>query len=166
MDCGSNVSDVVRHYGRGVAEQSELSLSLLRAIDDTVEWLARIQQEAVSGVSMGQDILRTLNRCERLRAIDADGELHDLYITVEGKLKELIAQFEVKRSSAQNDRRLGEHKGDLVDEYDAAIETISQLHDVFVELRWAVSEHDADLEKPVDKTFSNAREVIAYLKKA
>lgn len=164
MNCGAIVTDVVRHYGKGVAEQSELSLSLLRAIDDTVEWLASMQKEAASGVTMGEEILKTLHNCKRERVIDAAGELHDLYVMVEGKLKEVVKALKHKRAAAERDHRIKKHQDDLVAEFDGAILAVSELHDTLVELRWAVAEHDADLEKPTGKVFANAKDLFAALK--
>lgn len=164
MSCGPGVSDVVRHYGQGISEQSELSLSILRAIDDTVDWLSSIQKEAVSGLAMGGEILKVLLRCKRERTIDTTGDLRDLYAMVEGRLKEVVKALEHKRAAAESDHRLGEHREDLIAEFDTAIDAISQLHDILVELRWAIAEHDADLEEPTGKAFSNAEDMFTSLK--
>lgn len=164
MNCGAVVTDVVRHFGQGMVERSELSLSLLRAIDGTVDWLASIQNDASSAVAMGQGILKTLHECKREHALDESGKLRDLYVFVEGKIHEVVNMLQKKRDAAKRDQRIKGHRADLVAEFDAAIFAVSQLHDILVDLRWAVSEHDADLERPVDQAFSNAKDLFAALK--
>ena len=163
MKCGSAV-DVIRHYGQATAAQNKLSLSLLEVIDNTVEWLASIQQEADSGARMGEDILFALKRCERDHAIDPDGELRELYATVESGLKDIVSMLESKRATAQRDHRIRDHLDNLLVEFQATIKAVSQLHGMMVELRWAIAEHDADLEKPTGNKFTDSKDLIASLK--
>ena len=45
-----------------------------------------------------------------------------------------------------------------------AIGALQKLHDEMVDLRWAVIEHDADLEVPEGKAFDNAEDLFADLR--
>ena len=45
-----------------------------------------------------------------------------------------------------------------------AIHALEKLHDAMVDLRWAIVEHDADLEEPEDKAFKTVEELVADLK--
>lgn len=165
MRCGSNVSDVVRLYGQGQSDKGDLNLTLLRQIDETVNWLASMRNEAASGVGMGAQILQTLTSCTRERPIDPDGKLRDLYAQVESKLKEAVDILRRKRASAQRDTRLPNHHAEsLVGEFDGAIGAISELHDIIVSMRWAVAEYDADLEKPVGTAHASAEDFLKSLK--
>ena len=47
---------------------------------------------------------------------------------------------------------------------DEAVRALQKLHDSMVELRWAVIEHDADLEEPEGKEIDNIEELIADLR--
>jgi hypothetical protein len=165
MHCETYVSDAVRLYGQGASDKGDLSLSLLKAIDGTVEWLAGMQKEADGAVAVGSDILKTLQECDSERPLDPDGKMRDLYLSGEGKLREVIDILKGKRESANRDLRLrGHHVESLVSEFDGAIQAISQLHDMCIALRWAVAEHDADLEQPIGAETSSAEELLKVLK--
>lgn len=57
----------------------------------------------------------------------------------------------------------GDHKVAVVDEYAESIAAISDLYGAITELKWAVGEHDADLERPEDAVFSDKDKLRAYL---
>lgn len=162
MHCGAAFSDTVRHFGQSASERGDVSLSLLSAIDETVDWLAGMQKDAAGGLAMGEWILKNLPGCNFM--LDPKGELRDLYIQAEGKQKEVIELLSNKRKAAQLDRRLNSyHAETLASEFTSTIESIAQLHDLLVELRWALVEHDANLETPVGKPCSSAEEFFRIL---
>ena len=165
MHCGSGVGDAVLFYGHSASDRGNLNLSLLKVVDGTVDWLAGIQKDTAGAVDLGRSLLQKLQQCERTQPLDPDGEMRDVYLAGENKLRQVIEVLKAKRDAANRDRRiLGHHFESLVSEFDAAIEAISQMHDLLVALRWAVSEHDADLEKPIGAATSSADELIKRLK--
>jgi hypothetical protein len=154
------VRNAIIDYGKSVIGQGELSLSLLKAIDDTVDSLLSMHRLADEFVAVGDTLLKKMGECPRGQPIDSYGELRDLFLNVENKLNEVVALLREKRGLALADPRLKGHRDDLVREFDRAVESVARLHDLFVELRWAVLEHDADLEKPVGAAFSSAEDFI------
>lgn len=164
MHCGAGFSNAVLHFGQGMSEKGDVSLSLLNAIDGTVDWLAGIEKEASGGLALGAVLLKKLPSCNRAQPLDPDGEMRNLYVQAEDKQKEVIELLSRKRRAAQLDPRLsGHHLDTLIGEFTNAIEAIAQLHDLLVELRWAVAEHDADLEAPAGKPCSSAEEFFRTL---
>lgn len=164
MRCGTDVGDAVRLYGQAASDRGSMSLSLLKAIDGTVEWLAGIQKDVAGGLDLGNALLRNLQNCERVRPFDPDGNIRNVYLTSESKLKEVILGLRAKRESALRDRRIQGHVDELVSEFDSAIQTLSQFHDLCIAIRWAVAEHDADLEQPIGAAASSAEELLKALK--
>ena len=165
MRCGAAVSVAMRHYGQGVSEQGDLSLQLLKAIDATVNWLGDIHNAAASAADMGEGLLKTLQGCARERPIDDDGELRELYLKVEHKTKAVVDVLTSKLELAKSDRRLHDHHLDsLISEFNRAIEAVAALHDMLIALRWAIAEHDADLEAPVGAPCSSADEFFKSVK--
>ena len=57
-----------------------------------------------------------------------------------------------------------EHAEEVSERNEEAIVALQKLHDALVDLRWAVIEHDADLEEPEDKAFDNVDDLIADLR--
>lgn len=164
MHCGTDVGDAVRLYGQTASDRGSMSLSLLKAIDGTVEWLAGIQKDIAGAFDLGNVLLRNLRKCERVHPLDQDGKVRDVYLIGESKLKEVIHGLKAKREAALRDRRIQGHVDELVSEFDSAIQTLSQFHDLLIALRWAVAEYDADLEKPIGAASSSTEEVLKLLK--
>ena len=57
-----------------------------------------------------------------------------------------------------------EDAAEVSESNDEAIAALRRLHGLMVDLRWAIIEHDANLEEPEDKTFNNVEDLIADLK--
>ena len=63
-----------------------------------------------------------------------------------------------RRDHAEQDQDVKEEDG-LVDEFTRTISVLSDLHNKLNDLRWAVGEHDADLEKPGTKNLKTPAQV-------
>ena len=57
-----------------------------------------------------------------------------------------------------------EHVEDVSEGNKEAIVALQKLHDSMVDLRWAIIEHDADLEEPEGEAFDNVEGLVADLK--
>ena len=57
-----------------------------------------------------------------------------------------------------------EHMEAMANSKESVILAFQKLHDAIVDLRWAVMEHDADLEEPEPEVFENVDDFIADLK--
>ncbi len=57
-----------------------------------------------------------------------------------------------------------EHAVEVSERNEEAIGALQKLHDALVDLRWAVIEHDADLEKPEGEAFDNVESLVADMR--
>lgn len=155
----------IRQFCESVSESTTKNIRLLKAIEQTVDWLIWIQNRAKADATFAEKAADYIKTCERIKAVDVDGTLCTLLEEVEGDLQRLHQLLLNKRNAARKAPELkGEHKTAVVDEYTAAISAIAELHNLMTHLRWAVGEHDADLEKPTGPDISSSRDLEAYLK--
>ena len=154
----------VRQFCESVSESTTKNIRLLKAIEQTVDWLVWVQSRTNADASFASKAVDQLKNCNRVKLIDEDGTLCALFEEVENGLQGLRQLLIDKRDAARRAPELeGDHKTAIVDEYTAAIESVSELHNLMIDLRWAVGEYDADLEKPTGKRFSDPSELKEYL---
>ena len=154
----------VRQFCESVSESTTKNIRLLKAIEQTVDWLVWVQNRTKADAAFASKAADQLKKCERVKLIDEDGTLCSLFEEVESGLQGLRQLLIDKRNAARKAPELeGGHKTAVVDEYTTAIESVAEFHNLMVDLRWAVGEHDADLEKPTGKRYSDPDELKAYL---
>jgi len=148
-----------------VCEQAgETSLKILKAVDETVDSLVADQRELNGLMAVALNLIETVNHCERQTMIDPEGDGADSGEKAEAALREAVVQLENKRAAAVADPELnGDHENAVVDEYTRTIEAAKNLHDALATLRWAVMEHDADLDSSEEAT-TDAEDLIARLR--
>ncbi len=155
----------IRQFCESVSESTTKNIRLLKAIEQTVDWLVWLQNRAKADAKFAEKAADYFKACERLRPVDVDGTLCALFEEVEDDLQRLHQLLIAKRDVARKTPELkGEHKATVVDEYTAAISAIAELHNLMTHLRWVIGEHDADLEKPSGPNISSSSELEAYLK--
>lgn len=154
----------VRQFCESVSESTTKNIRLLKAIEQTVDWLVWVQNRAKADAVFAAKAADHLKKCERVRPIDEDGTLCALFEEVESGLQGLRQLLIDKRNVARSAPELqGDHKTSVVDEYTAAIAAVADLHNLMMDLRWAFGEHDADLEQPGGPAISSAVDLKAYL---
>ena len=154
----------VRQFCESVSESATKNIRLLKAIEQTVGWLTWLQGRAKADAIFAAKATEHLKVRERIKTVDVDGTLCALFEDVESDLQQLHDLLVSKRNAAKNAPDLdGENKATLLDEYTVALTSIADLHNLMVELRWAVGEHDADLEKPTGPVFSDKEKLREYL---
>ncbi len=162
--CATSQAEI-RQFCESVSESTTKNIRLLKAIEQTVDWLVWTQNRAKADAKFAEKAADYVKTCERIKAVDADGTLCTLLEEVEGDLQRLHQVLLDKRNAARRAPELkGEHKTAVVDEYTAAISAIAELHNLMSSLRWAIGEHDADLEKPTGPDISSTSELEAYFK--
>jgi hypothetical protein len=149
-----------------VSETANKSISLLRAIDQTVDWLKLLQDRATADSSFAAKMVGVAKNCERVKPFDADGTLCSQLLDAEQSLERLHELLVSKRLAGESAVDLeGEHKDTIVDAYTEAIASISDVHNSIATLRWAIGEHDADLEPlPTEPPISSPKELEAFFK--
>ena len=113
------------------------------AVDQFLAWLAG---------SAGYD--EPIDPTHELAALSASGE-----VTV----KKVISAIHAMDDAWEGASISPKHAEDVSVSNEETIGALEKLHDAMVDLRWAVMEHDADLEKPVNRVFDNVEELIADL---
>lgn len=155
----------VRLLSKSISDAANTtSLELLQAVEVTVDALCDLQRR------MRDHPTKVINLTEEVRArgdtvLDRDGAIADLMEETEKALKLGVAILRAQMSSAYRDPALrGDNEDAVVSEYEAAIALLTDLHNAMVELRWAVLEHDADLEVPSDQVFQSHEALMKELK--
>lgn len=154
----------VRTFCQNVSESATNNLTLLKAIEQTVDGLALVQKHAKADTEYALKNFEHIKDCERANQIDTDGTICALFEKTESALDRFHQLLTSKRDAARKAPELeGDHKEAVVDEYTRTIAAIADLHNAMADLRWAIGEHDADLERPVGPPLASAEEVRAYL---
>jgi hypothetical protein len=159
------VTAEVRQFCESVSESTTKNIRLLKAIEQTVDWLAWLQKRAKADTEFAQRTGDHLKTCERVKPIDVDGTLGTLFEEVESGLKGLhqilVRKLDAARTAPELER---DHKLDVVDEYSAAINAASDLHNVMSDLHWAIGEHDAYFSPRAEGlVFSSSKDIENYL---
>lgn len=147
-------------YNR-VEADSQFSLDYLRAVDFVVDAVVDARNNAEATGKACNLILAHLAKTGGYETpLDPTGELTPKSVAAEATVKKtLFALQEVDWSVLP-----AEHAEEMSARSEEAIAALQKLHDALVDLRWAVLEHDADLEEPEGKTFGNVDDVIADLR--
>ena len=154
----------VRQFCESVSESTTKNIRLLKSIEQTVDWLVWVQNRAKADAAFAAKAADHLKKCDRVKPIDEDGTLCALFEEVESGLQGLHQLLIDKRDVARRAPELmDDHKTAVVDEYTAAIASVADLHNLMIDLRWAVGEHDADLEQPLGPAISSVEGAKAYL---
>lgn len=162
IECAS--TEEVRLVCEASTESSQRSLTLLRAVDMTIDALTWIENQASSTISFVDKVTSAIKTCNRSYAIDPNNLVTSAVLTSEEASVSLYNILTEKREHALDAAELdGEDKEAVVDAYNRATSAVADLHNSFADLRWAIGEHDADLEEPTGKPLSTTEEIAAYL---
>jgi len=142
-----------------------MSLHLLKAIDETVDALAAEQRSIAGLISVSHMIRESLRACAHKEQIDPEGEVLEKLENAETSMQKYVVVLEKNKSAAYADPELHDpHEGDVVREYDLTVGLLKEFHDAFVDMRWALLEHDANLTRDT-ASFDNAEDAIVHLRK-
>lgn len=161
-ECTSN--EEVRLVCESSIESSQKSLTLLRAIDLTINALVWVEDQAKSAATFVEKEIATINSCKRTIKIDPNFVASSAATSAEEASVALYNLLLKKRTSALAAKSLdGVDKEAVVEAYNHAIAAVAEVHNSFADLRWAIGEHDADLEEPTGKPLSTPEEIAGYL---
>ena len=162
IECAS--TEEVRLVCEASAESSQRSLTLLRAVDMTIDALAWTEKQTESTVTFIEKVASSIKSCERTRPIDPDNIVTSAVLTSEETSIALYNILLEKKGHALAAAELdGDNKDAVVEAYNNSITAVADLHNAFVDLRWAIGEHDADLEEPTGKPLSTPGKISEYL---
>lgn len=152
----------LRRLGGDATEHAERSLVLLRAIEDTISALCYERPFFDLITSKAQKVADDLQHAPQGAQIDPNGELEEVLAKAQSAAKELYTAMLARRNSAEQDDDLTAEDG-VVEEYTRSVAAVADMHNSLNTLRWAISEHDANLEKPGGETLKSAEELERFL---
>lgn len=132
--------DVLSH-----AERAQRSLRLLRQIEDTISALCYERRLFEAMAKFVHEICEDIKHRKPVQPIDPHGTVWENLEKAQAAMKRLYETMVEKREYARNDPDLTEEDG-VADEYTRSIAVVADLHNGINELRWAIGEHDAELE--------------------
>lgn len=152
----------VRAIGSDVCRSAHTStLELLRNVEMVVEGLSKLQDIYGAQIRVVQEAARHIKNCKPRRVVDPDDAVCDSLTDAEGALEVQVAVLRKGLASAHADSELrGENKDAVTTEYQRAIAVTADLHNAILDLRWAIMEHDVDLDKPTGKVYSDVDEMF------
>ncbi len=155
----------VRVLCESISESGTKNIALLKAINQTIDWLTRIQNMAHADAEYAQKTAASIATCDREEPIDPDSQLCQVFAEAEHVLEEFHAALAKKRAAGRRAPELvGDHKDAIEDEYTRTLDAVAALHTALGDLRWAIMEHDADLA-PVVASFSTAEDMAEYFRR-
>ena len=150
-----------------VRADSQFSLYYFREVDTVINAVtdARNNAEIVKQV-IDQFVAQLSKSGGRKKPIDPTDSLAEVSISAEAAVKKTIAAFEQFDGAILGTIISTDHAEEVAGINKEAIYSLKLLHDAMVDLRWAVIEHDADLEDPAGTTFDNVEDLTADLRSA
>jgi len=162
MRCGHGVSEAARGaYATVTSTAHDLFEDILPAVESTVDALAKLHNALTHITYITISTTNLLKECELENALDADNEMTEGLEDAEQGLRDAVDILRRKRAIAEADVALnGENERRVVSAYERAVVALEGLHDAVVEFRWAIMEHDANLENPTGESASSAANII------
>ena len=147
-------------YNR-VKADSQFSLDYLRAVESVADTVMDARNSAEATGKACNLILTHLAKTGGYdKPLDPTGKLTPKSARAEAVVKKTILALQGVDWSVFS----AEHAEEMSERNEEAIVALQKLHDVMVDLRWAVLEHDADLEEPKGKAFDNVEDLFADLR--
>ena len=148
-------------FGRQVVADVVLAsrdLVLLRAINDTLDW---IDVEAGRVRQLDSDAERFIQTIKSAKApIVSDIDLVSLFDGARDAVGEAHAVLVMKHKCAMDDPVLLDEDG-IVDAYADLINGVAILHNRLNTLSWVIGEHNADFDKPTGKAYTDVDAMFA-----
>ena len=149
-------------FGTRVLGDTSRDIGLLGAIESTLDALSLSENEIKGLANFAEEASERIAGLTPQKQIDPEGKIVDLLEKAQERVHEYYLALIIKRNSAIADTRLCEEDG-IVEAYKEIISTAADLHNGLNSLRWAIMEHDADLDTPTGRVFTNANELDDYL---
>ena len=148
-----------------VQADSRFSLYYLRAVDAAIDTATDVRNFAQSVEPAIKKFLSKLDESGGYKEpIDPEGTLASISASSEAAIKEAIHALQEIDDAWEKSQIPVEHAEEVFEGNGQAIDALQKLHDAMVDLRWAVLEHDADLEEPTGKAFDNVEDLFSDLR--
>ena len=151
---------------RKVEADSRFSPQYLKTVDAVIAVTVNLRNDAETADKVIERIVaRIADSGGFSKPIDPDNTLEPLAASAEGVVKEAISAVREIADALDEAPFFAEDAEAASSASEEAIGALRSLHDRMVDLRWAVLEHDADLETPDGKVYDDVEELVADLKR-
>ena len=147
-----------------VQADSRFSLYYLREVDAAIDAATDVRNDAQTAERAIKQFLAHLSESGGEKPIDPADKLATISAAAEAAVKKTIRALQEYEGAWEGSSISAEHAEDVSEGNKEAIVALQKLHDSMVDLRWAVIEHDADLEEPEGEAFDNVEGLVADLK--
>ena len=148
-----------------VEADSRFSLHYLKTVDTVITVSTDLHNNAASAEAAFKHFLVRITESGGYEEpFDSTGELASLSALVEATVKEVLVALHKINDTVDNSSIFVEDAETMSVSIEDASYALQGVHDSMVDLRWAIIEHDADLEKPEARVFDNVEELVADLK--
>lgn len=159
-----SVEDLEVIYDK-VQADSRFSLYYLREVDAAIDAATDVRSDAQTAERAIKQFLAQLAESGGgEKPIDPTDKLAAISAAAEAAVKKTIRALQGHKGAWEGASISAEHAEELSEGNKEAIVALQKLHDSMVDLRWAVVEHDADLEEPEGEAFDNVEGLVADLK--
>ena len=159
-----SVEDLEVIYDK-VRADSRFSLYHLRGVDAAIDVATNVRNDAETTERAIKTVLERLAKSGGHDApIDPENKLAPISASAEAAVRQTICALQESREAWVQSPISEEHGEEVSERIEEAIGSLKKLHDEMVNVRWAVMEHDADLEEPEGTKFDNADSLIADLR--
>ena len=147
-----------------VEADSRFSLHYLETVDSVITVSTELRNNAAIAEQAFKKLLARITESGGYEEpFDSTGELASLSALAEATVKEVLVALQKTKDTVGNSSIFVEDAETMSVSIEDAFHALQSVHDSMVDLRWAVMEHDADLEKPENRVFDNVEELIADL---
>lgn len=154
---------------RAAADASDATADLLQAVEQTVDALQSRERYAKAVSEMLASLVELVEELPvNCGELDPDDEATESLAKAQATMREGYRVLSKKREHAIADSRLnGDKEEAVIASFDLAIQAHEDLHDLVEQLRVAMLEHDADVNKAqgaVSERFESMNDLIEHLK--
>ena len=164
MKCGHGVSEAAKGaYATVTITAFDLYEDILPVVEATVDALSKFGRAVTHITYITISTTNLLNECELENPIDSDNTMTEGLEEAEDNLRGGVEILRKKRAAAETDGGLkGDNERRVISSYERAIVALEGLHDAVVDFRWAILEHDSNLEQPTGNQTESSDELLRF----
>ncbi len=165
MELSCSATKELTYFGESIVGETSRSLSLIRAIEQTIYAVTLMTDKMQANVKFAQHAIEHLRTNPRKTMCDESGTIAAALTTGHDKVLELYNLFIEKRDAARRDHHIiGDDSIEAC--YTQAIAAAADLYNSLNDLRWEVYEHDANFElSETGNALSTSEEIDDFFSK-
>lgn len=142
-------ADTIERYSLDIVSRSARDLTLIKAIEQTLDALRYNKTRFEADASFALDFAERIKNIKPTVVLDESGKLDDAILRAQDSVKSTYLAYIEKRTYASEDRSLEAEDG-IPEAFTETIAASAELYNALSDLRWTISEHDAELSGRID----------------